>query len=372
MVSLVFFGDFVCQNPEIVSSSDRLKKWMKADIVACNFEAPVKSDSKPSYKSGPNLCQSEQSPKLLKEMGFNLYQLANNHIMDYGGEGLNKTIEAFRQSYVIGAGKGSKVYEPLIIEQTGIKIGFLSLVQHEFGVIEDITKDSVGAAWINHSCVTSKIQFAREKCDILIILPHAGFENIDAPLLEWRDKYKALVDLGADIVIASHPHVPQGWEEYKGKRIYYSLGNFCFDKKIGNNPYWTKSLSVKVSVNSDLELSFLHENIVFNEGLLDLDYSDETKQHNNYLQSLLSSKSEYDLYIDNQLNIFWESYKLYILRGLGAISFDASINTFLHSAYGVLKGADIPMLINNFQCETHSWAIQRILNNKLNKYNNEC
>lgn len=365
MITLIFFGDFVCQDPSKVSFTERFNNWVKADIEVCNFEAPVKTDASPAPKSGPNLYQSEESPTFLEKKGFNVILLANNHIMDYGETGLQKTLSSFMNSYVIGAGKPSMVYEPLIIERDGIKIGLLSLVQHEFGIVDDVRKDSMGTAWINHPIVPSIIKKAKENCDVLIVLPHAGFENIDAPLPEWRDVYKALIDYGADTIIASHPHVPQGWEEYNGKRIYYSLGNFCFDKKIGNNPYWTKSLSVKVVITNNYQMEFTQQNIIFNEGVIDVDDSEDTQRHNNYLQDLLQDESKYEIYINAELNKFWESYKLYLLRGIGGFSFKGSLNTLLHSAYGVLKGEDIPMLINNFQCETHSWAIQRILRNKM-------
>lgn len=366
-MTLSFFGDFVCMNPSQVSCTDAFRKWASADVNACNFEAPVKSDASPKPKSGPSLSQSEESPALLRDMGVNLALLANNHIMDYGEVGLSATIKSLGDITYIGAGSASRVYDVNIIEKNGIRVGLISLVQHEFGTIDSIDEDGMGTAWINHPIVPKKIKEARESCDVLIILPHAGFENIDAPLPEWRDKYKSLIDQGADVVIASHPHVPQGWEDYKGKRIYYSLGNFCFDKKLGNNPYWNKSLSVKVTITDDLNISLEEKCIVFDNGIIDIDESEETKQHIEYLRTLLLASTEYSNYINEQLEAFWESYRLYILRGLGALSFNGNMNTLIHSAYGVLKGTDIPMLLNNFQCETHSWAIQRILNNKLNR-----
>lgn len=365
MVTLSFFGDFVCRAPEKVSCTDRFKEWSRADYRVCNFEAPVKSDAAPAPKSGPSLCQSEESPKYLEENGFNVILLANNHIMDYGETGLQKTLGSFKGAHLIGAGKASAVYDPLIIEKDSIKIGLLSLVQHEFGVVESSNGGSAGTAWINHPSVPSKIRKAKNECDILILLPHAGFENIDAPLPEWRDNYKALIEMGADAIIASHPHVPQGWEEYNGKRIYYSLGNFCFDKKIGNNPYWTKSLSVKMTITDDHQIMFSHQNIIFNDGVIDIDDTEETDLHCKYLHDLLLTPSKYESYINEQLELFWESYRLFLLRGLGAISFYGSLNTFIHSAYGVLKGMDVPMLLNNFQCESHRWAIERILRNKM-------
>ena len=365
MVTLSFFGDFVCMEPLRVSPSAAFREWVRADIQVCNFEAPVKSGAFPSPKSGPSLSQSVDSPRKLMDMGFNLILTANNHIMDFGEDGLKTTLKTFGKVKCIGAGEATSVYEPLIIEKDGIRIGLFSLVQHEFGTADDIKENEFGAAWINHPIVSSKVREAKEKCDLLIVLPHAGFENIDVPLPEWRDKYKSLIDLGVDLVIASHPHVPQGWEDYKGKRIYYSLGNFCFDKKIGTNPYWNRSLSVKVSIDDNKQISLEQQNVVFEDGVIDVDNSEEAKHHNDYLQRLLRDEEKYESYLDEQLGLFWESYKLYILRGLGAVSFNSSFNTFIHSAYGVLKGMDVPMLINNFQCETHSWAIQRILRNKM-------
>lgn len=365
MMTLSFFGDFVCLETAKVSCTDAFRNWAEADVLACNLEAPVKTDTKPSPKSGPSLSQSGNSPTLLRGLGINLVLLANNHIMDYGDGGLSKTLESLGDIKSIGAGEASHVYDATILEKNGIRVGLLSLVQHEFGTVDTIDDGGIGTAWINHPIVPKKIKQARESCDVLIILPHAGFENIDVPLPEWREKYKSLIDSGVDLVIASHPHVPQGWEDYKGKRIYYSLGNFCFDKKIGTNPYWNRSLSVKVSIDDNKQISLEQQNVVFEDGVIDVDDSEEAKHHNDYLQRLLRDEEKYESYLNEQLELFWESYKLYILRGLGAVSFNSSFNTFIHSAYGVLKGMDVPMLINNFQCETHSWAIQRILRNKM-------
>lgn len=367
MMTLSFFGDFVCLEPAQVSCSEAFRNWAEADVLACNLEAPVKSDAEPAPKSGPSLSQSEDSPTLLRDLGINLVLLANNHIMDYGNGGLSKTLESLGDIASIGAGDASHAYDVTILEKNGIRVGLMSLVQHEFGVVESLDEGGVGTAWINHPIVPKKIKDARELCDVLIVLPHAGFENIDAPLPEWRDNYKSLIDLGADAVIASHPHVPQGWEDYNGKRIYYSLGNFCFDKKIGSNPFWNKSLSVKVTISDDHSISLEEKSIIFENGIIDIDESEEIKQHIGYLQKLLSTPAEYKEYIDEQLEAFWESYRLYMLRGLGAFSLNGTMNTLIHSAYGALKGMDIPMLLNNFQCETHSWAIQRILNNRLKR-----
>lgn len=68
----------------------------------------------------------------------------------------------------------------------------------------------------------------RNEVDLIIFFAHAGLENYDIPLIEWRERYKRLCDLGVDCVVASHPHVSQGFEQYNGQYIFYSLGNLFF------------------------------------------------------------------------------------------------------------------------------------------------
>lgn len=70
------------------------------------------------------------------------------------------------------------------------------------------------------------IQEYKKSTDYLVMYLHAGLEDESIPLKEWREIYRTYIDFGADLVVAGHPHIIQGKEEYKGKWIYYSLGNF--------------------------------------------------------------------------------------------------------------------------------------------------
>ena len=70
----------------------------------------------------------------------------------------------------------------------------------------------------------------KKEVDFIIFFAHAGLEHYDVPLVEWRERYKRLCDLGVDAVVATHPHVPQGYEKYNNKYIFYSLGNFYFSE----------------------------------------------------------------------------------------------------------------------------------------------
>ncbi len=367
MIKLSFFGDFVCKDPsQVTVDAEILKLLSESDVAALNFEAPIKCTGRPFTKSGPSIFQSEDCPLYLENLGFNVIQLANNHIMDYGPGGVLKTIEAFQNATVIGAGTKDQAYTTAVKDVKGVKIGFMSITQKEFGALDDFSSQhDVGTAWLGYNEIDNIIRETKQRCDILIVLPHAGIENIDVPLPEWRLRYRKFIDWGVDAVIASHPHVPQGWEEYKGKNIFYSLGNFYFFKPgFEHASKASKGLCLALSIDDNCHITakVLHTSFTDTQIVLS-----ENKENDDYLCGLLVDDEKYQETIDRELSILWrDEYQLYMLRGLGGLSMSASRNTIIHSAYGMLKGMDVPMLLNNFQCESHRWAIERILRNKMN------
>ena len=97
------------------------------------------------------------------------------------------------------------------------------------------------------------------------------------------------------------------------------------------------------------------------ETSLELDESTECKLYNDYLCELLNEEDKYWEYLNTTLKSLWIEYKLYLLRGLGAVAPTTDMHILSHAVYGLLKGPDIPMMLNNFQCESHRWAIERML-----------
>lgn len=364
MIKLLFCGDFVSQDPKVIEVDPKLKSLLsEQDFVAVNFEAPIKGYGQPIYKSGPSLTQSPKSPSFIESLGGNIIQLANNHMMDHGRKGCEETMNSFRNSTLIGVGEFDEAYKLTIVEKNNLKIGLLCFTHKEFGVLGiDSKYDDYGTAWINHPKVNQAILSAKEKCDIIVALPHAGIEDMIVPLPEWKCRYKELIDLGVDVIIASHPHTPQGWEEYHGKMIYYSLGNFFF--QVFNNQQvdnWYKGLMVQMIIDDDKTISFKVYNSKFSENYLGIDDSRAIKDYNNYLNDLLSDNMKYENYLNEYLLTLWNMYKIYLLRGLSAITLRTNFHVFMHASYGLIKGPDIPLLLNNFQCESHCWAIERML-----------
>ena len=345
------------QDPRQIIINDNLKDVLKSsDFNICNFEAPVLSKGEPIQKSGPSLCQSEQSPSFLIENGFNIFLLANNHLMDYGEEGANKTKDSFGSELSLGYGRGTDAFECKSIEVNGKRIGLLSLTQKEFGTT-DYNSEIKGTAWIGSSVVPSIIENAKEQNDYVIVFPHAGLEHYDAPLPQWRQLYQNFIEKGADAVIASHPHVPQGWEYYQNKPIFYSLGNFYFEME-GKSKFWNKSICVRIMVGE--ELSYEVFNIAFDKKVI---YCDETmKSHNDYLNQLLSNKALYEEYLNNVYKSVFPSYRYQMLRANHGVALLRSpIVSLKLIASALLNRENKIDLFNSFQCETHRWTIENCL-----------
>lgn len=261
MATLFACGDVVnCQNKDgIVCSTDLQAVIEQADCSICNFEAPVQGYGTPQPKSGPHLSQQRSTVGGLKQQGFDLLLLANNHMLDYGKEGLAATLGVAREVGIdtIGADVDEKTaYKSVIKKIDDLDIGIINACEAQFGVIDHFEREEkAGYAWINHPRIDTKVIALKKKCDFVIVCVHAGLENYNIPQKEWRVRYKHLCDLGADVIIGSHPHVPQGYEEHGESLIFYSLGNFYFDYGVAAN-YENHSYSVMLELIKGQSPSF--------------------------------------------------------------------------------------------------------------------
>jgi len=212
-----------------------LERLIKAaDYSICNFEAPVEGFGKPIIKSGSHIQNKVTTVSSLKKHGFDLLLLANNHMMDYGQEAMQATKDIAVQEGldIVGAGNNrEEAYKPLIKEINCLKFGIVNACEAQFGVLDyHENKEAPGYAWINHNQIDKTIVKLKNECDFVLVFSHAGLENYNVPQKEWRERYKYLCDLGADVIIGCHPHIPQGYEKYNASFIFYSLGNFYFDR----------------------------------------------------------------------------------------------------------------------------------------------
>ena len=318
-IKLFFAGDF-CSKPStsLIHMSEELKSLIcSCDLKVVNFEVPLKPNVDLPKQGRERFFQNDDAPSFLNNLGFNLFSMANNHTFDWDDYGFRKT-KAVLGEAAFGAGTYDEAYMVKIVEVKGRKIGFLALSFAAYkGVFDDVMNhDGLGCAYINDLKVNHVIIEAKKELDYLFVLPHDGIEYIDVPLPETIARYRDFIDYGADGVIASHPHCPQGWETYKEKPIFYSLGNFFFNSKETpefhcTKPHWYEGRCVVITLDEGRVGSEVVNTTNVNNIGVEIDKSEESKIHNRTLCSLLSDEKLYSTYLMPKLQ---EQFKQDMLK----------------------------------------------------------
>lgn len=150
--------------------------------------------------------------RLLTHGSVEVATMANNHRLDFGEEGSRDTVAALEAEGI------SYAYDSnvTIYETKGIRIGVVAVNEIGWGAgVESLLKDGIA-------------KLREQEVDLILTCCHWGIERENYPEDYQRELGRKCIDWGADLVIGHHPHVLQGIEEYQGKFIIYSLGNFCF------------------------------------------------------------------------------------------------------------------------------------------------
>ena len=242
-VSLLFAGDIYLSDHvlnayergggiEGVLDSGFLQTIEQADIFMANQEFPFSSRGTPETDKQFTFRLPEEKVSIMQEIGPDIVALANNHALDYGSEALSDTIRVLDEAGILHAGAGENLDQAKAlktIEAGGKTFGFLAASRVFPKGYWAAGPDHPGMLTAYDSTVLlEEIQKARESCDFLTVYVHWGIERRTEPESYQRTLGQQYIDAGADLVIASHPHVLQGIEYYKGKPIVYSLGNFVF------------------------------------------------------------------------------------------------------------------------------------------------
>tara|TARA_Y100000591_G_C21790443_1_gene676262 strand:- start:431 stop:1465 length:1035 start_codon:yes stop_codon:yes gene_type:complete len=181
--------------------------------------------------------------------------LNNNHVFDFGVSGLLDTMNHLDKNGIPFFGAGTNINEACKPYITNNDVGILGVSNPEPSGPK-ATKNKPGIVSIYNA--KSDIVKLSKKVKCTIVSAHAGTEFYKFPSPNIKKYYQKYIDWGADIVIGNHPHVPQGYENYKGKHIFYSLGNFVFNleyhKKYNDTD---KSLLVLVDINSTINIDVM-------------------------------------------------------------------------------------------------------------------
>ncbi|OGR60599.1 MAG: hypothetical protein A2X36_04640 [Elusimicrobia bacterium GWA2_69_24] len=206
-----------------------IRHWLEGDVVLGNLETAVTTRGLAALK----LWTFRTRPAglgILKRAGFTVLNLANNHVMDYGVQGLQDTLKAAREQgfLVVGAGADREAARrPLFIEKHGLKVGILSLTS----TIPEAMwagRARPGVAFADFDRAAEWIRDAKARCDVLLVSFHGGTERETEPNAIQTAFARLAAAAGADVVLGHHPHMLQPVEFIGDCLVFYSIGNFLF------------------------------------------------------------------------------------------------------------------------------------------------
>ena len=224
-----------------------IEAFQDADYVNINLENPI-TNASPNKKKGSALKAPLNTAQYLKDCHINICTLANNHIMDCGRDGLDDTIDSLNQNEIQFYGIGG-YYPYLLLNKDGIKVALIASCHREGPLWDGQNPAPFYFRIKDIKQLIRKIE-DNDKPDYIIFSYHGGTEFNTIPEPKRRDFFYDLVDLGIDIVIGHHAHVPQGIEVRGKSTLVYGLGNFCFD-----TPYQRKSAYTSESFFIEVDLT---------------------------------------------------------------------------------------------------------------------
>ena len=205
---------------------DRIHRELRVkDLLFGNLETVLSESGDPIRKRWVNTTPPEAG-NYLKEAGFDIMSVANNHTLDMGAEGFEKTLgvlEGHGIAYVGGA-RGDEPSQGLVVERNGIRLGFLGYTSGIFRPPPGVT-----VSRLKRKAVIDDIRRLKDRCDHVVVSLHWGVENVYYPSPAQVRLAHDIIDAGATLILGHHSHTIQGLERYKGGLIAYSLGNFQFD-----------------------------------------------------------------------------------------------------------------------------------------------
>lgn len=182
------------------------------DMTIVNLEGVLTTSNAAASGRAYNIKGDPSYAKILTEGSVEAVSMANNHRLDFGSEGTKDTEAALNAENIVYAyDKNVAIYET-----QGIQVGYVSVNEVAWGQgSEELVEEGI-----------NKLKEAG--VDLILVACHWGVEKDNYPEAYQQRLGRKCIDMGADLVIGHHPHVLQGIEEYKGKLILHSLGNFCF------------------------------------------------------------------------------------------------------------------------------------------------
>lgn len=261
--SLVFTGDIgfdrymdhQWEDPALIAE-EVLSYLHSADHVIANVEGPLVDQASNQATEGTVQLLHTMNPRavgVLEAMHADIWNLCNNHMLDAGEAGVIATLAEAEKAgaATIGAGRNlAEAAEPLFLPEAG-GVGLFSCGYRRG--CKPAGEEKAGCLlWNDLETIQRTIDRIRERCRWCILVVHGGEEFTSLPSPYTRDRYRKFLDMGADVIVAHHPHVPMNYETVGDKVIFYSLGNFIFDTDYQRAQYNTeKGLLVRLRLTKE-------------------------------------------------------------------------------------------------------------------------
>ena len=264
--SIIFTGDIGFDRymsgkweDEDLFSPSMLDYFKSGDHVCINVEGAVIEVDDNTQRGRFFHAMNPKCVGVFNKIGADIWSIGNNHTMDMGTPGVISTRAHAKENGVLCFGAGINIREasePIYLDEAG-GIGM-------FGVSympEDTPASETEAGffcWSDFDIIEERIKEIKARCRWCVIVAHGGEEFAAMPIPYTRERFLKYLDMGADVVVAHHPHVPENYETTKdGKMIFYSLGNFIFDTDYQRaHPFTDTGLLLKLTFTKEkLEFS---------------------------------------------------------------------------------------------------------------------
>ena len=354
------------------------EKLHGAEFNIVNLECPLTRENEPAAKWGSSLKALPESMEALKKIPGLVVNLANNHIRDYGSQGVLDTIQVLEEHGIpyLGAGKDMEnSNRSLILEKKSHKIGLYSCTEHEFSIAGE---NSAGAHPVEEGEDILALQELKRQTDYVILLYHGGVEFYPYPTPEMQKRLRRYVRAGADLVVCQHSHCIGCTETYQNGVLVYGQGNFLFGERpeveanIQDLNAWESGMAVCADIEEHNVKYLFYRN---QNGRLDWTHEPEMlekmQERNKLLQTPGFLKEEWIRYCTGHVNYMEIFKKHFSERKL-------PWKSRIKKSISVLAGKDslseqeYLRIYNYLACEVHQELLRTNCKIEIEKRNTGC
>jgi hypothetical protein len=364
----IIIGGDVCpinsNSPLFHKNNDKLfgdlqQFFDSADMSIVNLEVPLTDKSTKIIKSGENIKGTPETASALKKSGIKAVSLANNHMGDYGEDGVIDTLRHCQSAGLdcFGAGENlSEASKPYLFKGE-LTIGVLSYSDIEFGIAKP---GRAGANPLDLKQLTLDVLKVKSDTDYCIVILHEGKEHYAYPSPELQKICHFICELGADLVVCQHSHISGAWEKFKNSDIIYGQGNLLFDYANRKSESWTNGYLISVELSGTTKALEL---IPFRQTLPGIEplNAEEMELFREKMELLSKNTSNPDFIASNWIQFIQRFEKTYFstFRGHGRVQ--RKIFSYLPFVKFIYPSKKKAILLNVIRSRVHREAIIDLL-----------